>query len=274
MHVARKALRVLVVDDEPLGRARLTDLLGRMPDVELAGTGNDGAEAVRAIRTLHPDLVFLDVQMPRMSGLEVIQKIGPDEMPPTIFVTAHQEYAIRAFELAAVDYLVKPFSDERFEETLRRARHRIELEGLELARGKILSLLGHSTEILLGFSTENGPAPTARRRSYLERIAVQSKGKVRVVPVSQIEYIQASDYYAELHTGNKCHLIREALSSLEDRLDPEHFVRVHRSFIVRLECIDTILRGERGDYHIQLKSGARLPMSRHRRDDVKLRLGQ
>jgi two-component system, LytTR family, response regulator len=265
MPSSRKALTVLVVEDEPLGCKRLVDLLARVPGWDVAGTASDGEEAVDAIRAIRPDLVLLDIQLPRMTGLEVVEEVGPMNMPATIFVTAYREHAVRAFELAAVDYLVKPFTDERFEETMNRARRRLDLEGLEGAREQILTLLER------GVNVEPHLPPKA---AYLERIAVQSKGKVRVVSVAKIEYIQASGYCAELHTAAERHVIRESLQSLEHQLDPEQFVRVHRSAIVRLECVDSILVAEGGDYDILLKSGARIPMSRYRRAEVKRRLGR
>ena len=235
-----KVLRVLVVDDEPLGRRRLLDLLEGEPDVQVVGTADDGAQAVEAIRTLHPDLVFLDVQMPRMSGLDVVAAVGADAMPATVFVTAHDEYAIRAFDAEAVDYLLKPFRDDRFEEAMRRARQR-------------------------------AGALTSR---YLERIAVHSRGQTRSVATSQVDYITASGPYAELHVGGNRHLVRESMQHFEDRLDPAQFVRIHRSTIVRLDLVDALLRSEGSEYHVRLKGGLRLRVGRSRRDALEGRLGR
>ena len=268
-----RVLRVLVVDDEPLGRQRLLDLLHDEADVEVVGTAADGAAAVQAIRSVRPDLVFLAVQMPRMSGLDVVQAIGPAEMPATIFVTAYDQYALDAFDSAAVDYLVKPFKDDRFEEAVRRARRRIESESRERLHEQLMALLQRGPS---GFVAPPPlpDAPIKPAEKYLERIAVQMRGKMRVVPVSQIEYVTASGQYVELHVGTQRFIIRESLQHLEERLDPEHFIRVHRSAIVRLSLVDTLLRSEGSDYQIQLKGGVRLPVGRSRREALERRLGR
>jgi two-component system LytT family response regulator len=261
------AIRVLVVDDEPLARERVLDLLAHEAGVEVVGTADNGTAAVEAIRAHQPDLVFLDVQMPGKTGLDVVREIGPDEMPATIFVTAFDQYALRAFELAALDYLVKPFDDERFEQAFQRARRLIELREMGKLREQLLAVLQHG-------STDDAPAPAAPAQSpYLERIAVEMRGKVRVVPVDQIDYITASGPYAELHTGERTHLIRETMQTLEERLDPRQFIRIHRSAIVRLPLVETLLRGAGGDYEVQLKGGLRLPVSRSRREELERRLG-
>jgi two-component system LytT family response regulator len=268
-----RVLRVLVVDDEPLGRQRLLDLLHDEIDVEVVGIAADGAAAVEAIRSVRPDLVFLDVQMPRMSGLDVVHAIGPGEMPATIFVTAYDQYALDAFDSAAVDYLVKPFKDDRFEEAVRRARRRVESESRERLHEQLMALLQGGPSAVV----EPPPLPDApirQEETYLERIAVQMRGKMRVVPVSQIDYVTASGQYVELHAGAHRYIIRESLQHLEGRLDPEHFIRVHRSAIVRLSLVDTLLRREGSDYQIQLKGGARLSVGRSRREALERRLGR
>jgi two-component system LytT family response regulator len=264
---------VLVVDDEPLGRRRVLDLLEEAEGVEVVGTAADGAAAVEAIRAARPDLVFLDVQMPRMSGLEVVQAIGPESMPATIFVTAYDQYALRAFDSAAVDYLVKPFKDDRFEEALRRARRRIESESRERLHERLMALLQGGSGPMLEPS-EIPDASAKPREKYLERIAVQMRGKMRVVPVAQIDFVTASGQYVELHVGTHRYIIRESMQHLEERLDPEHFVRVHRSAIVRLSLVDTLLRSEGSDYQVQLKGGVRLPVGRSRRETLERRLGR
>ena len=260
-------IRVVVVDDELLARERITDLLAHEPGVEIVGTADNGNAAVDAIRAKRPDLVFLDVQMPGKTGLDVVREIGPDAMPATIFVTAFDQYALRAFDLAALDYLVKPFDDERFEQAFRRARRLIDLREMGKLREQLLAVLQQGS----GDGTAARAATDST--SYLERIAVEMRGKVRVVPVEQIDYITADGPYAELHTGDRTHLIRETMHTLEDRLDPRHFVRIHRSAIVRLQLVDTLLRGAGGDYEVQLKSGLRLPVSRSRREELERRLG-
>ena len=268
-----RVLRVLVVDDEPLGRQRLLDLLHDETDIEVVGTAADGVAAVEAIRSVHPDLVFLDVQMPRMSGLDVVQAIGPADMPATIFVTAYDQYALDAFDTAAVDYLVKPFKDDRFEEAVRRARRRVESDSRERLHEQLIALLQAGPSAVLAPSPLPD-APVRQGEKYLERIAVQMRGKMRVVPVAQIDYVTASGQYVELHVGAHRYIIRESLQHLEERLDPEHFIRVHRSAIVRLSLVDTLLRSEGSDYEIQLKGGVRLPVGRSRREALERRLGR
>ena len=261
-------IRVLIVDDELLARQRILDLLSHEAGVEVVGTAENGTSAVQEIRTLHPDLVFLDVQMPGMTGLDVVREIGADEMPATIFVTAFDQYALRAFEVAALDYLVKPFDDERFEQAFRRARRLIELNEMGKLREQLLAVLGQSAD-----DSRGAPPAADHAEPYLERIAVEMKGKIRVVPVDQIDYITSDGPYAELHTGDRTHLIREPMHVLEARLDPRQFIRIHRSAIVRLSLIEALHRGAGGDYEIQLKSGLRLPVSRSRREELEKRLG-
>ena len=261
-----KRLRVLVADDELLGRERIAALLAEHDDVEVVAMVDDGAKAVDAIRSLRPDVAFLDFQMPGRTGFDVVREIGPAAMPVTIFITAYDQHALGAFDLHALDYLVKPFDDERFEEALRRARRAVELEEVDRLRGQLLAAL----------QTGGAPPPAAPAeapREYLERVAVESKGKVRVVPVSQIDYILAAGVYAELHVGDRRYIVRESLQTLEERLDPRVFMRIHRSAIVRIELVDVFLRGEGGDYEVQLKNGVRLRVSRSRREALEQRLG-
>ena len=285
-----RPLTVLVVDDEPLNRQRVQDLLQAEQGIGQVTTAANGVEAIARIRADRPDLVFLDVQMPGKSGLDVVRELG-EEMPATVFVTAHDQHALAAFDLAAVDYLVKPFDDERFEQALQRARRLIELEDVERLRTQLLAALqapgaaaaaevaGHIARSGGASGTVPGPvgpgdaAASGPRALYLERIPVETRGKVRVVPVDDIQYIVASGPYAELHTADRTHLIREAMQTLEERLDPARFIRVHRSIIVRLDLVDALLRAPGGDYEVQLRSGARLKVSRSRREELERRMG-
>jgi two-component system LytT family response regulator len=232
----RPPIRVLIVDDEPLARQRLEDLLR--------------AEAGK-------------------TGIDVVREVGPEAMPLTIFVTAYDRYALQAFDLAAVDYLVKPFDDERFEQAFQRARRYVELEEMGELRERLLAVLDGGSR----GGSSSAPAAPPSGSPYLERIAVEMRGKVRVVPVSQIEYITASGPYVELHTSERAYLIREAIHTLEEKLDPNRFLRIHRSIIVRVDLIDTFHRGAGGDYEVQLKGGARLRVSRSRREELERRLG-
>ena len=257
----RRILRVIVADDEPLARQRIVDLLRGENDIELAAEAANGAQAVTMIRQHAPDLIFLDVQMPGMSGLDVVTLIGAS-MPATIFVTAFDRFALRAFELAAVDYLLKPFDDERFEQALDRARRLIELNEVEKTTQRLLQQL---------------PAPgdsTAQEseQRHLSSITVEQRGQTRIVPTARIDYITASGPYAELHVGDKTYAVRERMQTLEERLDPTVFYRIHRSAIVRLDQIEVILRAAGGDYAVRLKSGVSLSLSRSKREELELKL--
>jgi two-component system, LytTR family, response regulator len=232
-----RPLRVLIVDDEILARQRIEDLLAKEENVIIVGTASDGMAAVEAIRELHPDLVFLDVQMPGKSGVDVVKELG-EEMPATVFVTAYDQHAVQAFELEAVDYLVKPFDDERFEQAFRRARR-----------------------------------AAAQSREYAARIPVELRGQIRAVPVDRIEYITASGPYAELHVEGKTFAVRERMQALEEKLDPQRFFRIHRSAIVRIDMIDVFLRHAGGDYGVRLKNGVELSVSRSKREELEALLG-
>jgi two-component system LytT family response regulator len=234
------ALKILIADDELLARQRIEDLLAKEQDVVVAGQAGDGNAAVQLIRELQPDVVFLDVQMPGLTGIEVAREIG-EAMPPTVFVTAFDRHAVQAFELAAVDYLVKPFDDERFAQALQRARRAAELR--------------------------------VPRTAYADRIAVELRGQVRAVPVERIDFITASGPYAELHVEGKTFAVRERMQALEEKLDPRRFFRIHRSAIVRLDAIDVFLRHAGGDYGVRLKNGVELSVSRTRREELEARLG-
>ena len=263
-------LRVLIVDDEPLARQRIADMLAAHSDVDIVGEAANGDAAVESIQSLRPDLVFLDVQMPKKNGLDVVRTIGVDRMPLTIFVTAYDKHALEAFDVAAVDYLVKPFDDDRFEQALARARRVIELKQVDKLRGQLLSVLQGD-----GRRAEDRQPPDVSLQSgvYLERIPVEMKGKVRVVPVSELDFIIASGPYAELYSGDRKYVIRESMQNLEDSLDPGVFIRTHRSVIVRLDLIETLHKGGGGDYDVQLKSGRRLRVSRSRIESLEKKLG-
>lgn len=260
-------LRVLIVDDDPVSRDRLEALLRSEAGVEVLGTAANGEDAVDAIRKLEPNLVFLDVNMPGLSGPEVVRKIGPEAMPATIFVTAHDGHALEAFDLEVIDYVVKPFDDERFGQALRRAREVLELSELGRLRNQLIAALqGSGTSAPTVDNGATGPV-------HLERIPIESRGKVQVVDVGDIDFIVSSGPYVELNAGGKTHLIRESMQSFEDRLDPARFIRIHRSIIVRIALIETLHKAGGGDYEVELKSGARLKVSRTRREELERRLG-
>ena len=246
MSVGRGPIRALVVDDEPLARERLTTLLRDVPDVECVGECGDGRAALAALEEERPDLLFLDVQMPELGGFEVLDAIEPERMPVVIFVTAYDDYALRAFDAHAVDYLLKPFDRERFDWALRRARTMIAADrGNELAE-RLRSLLAEVR-------------PTARR---LIRIPVRSGGNVVFLRAEEIEWIEGAGNYVRLHAGDRSHLIRATLRGLEERLDPDRFVRVHRSAIVNLDHVRALQPWFHGDYVVIMESGARVNTGR------------
>jgi two-component system LytT family response regulator len=244
-------IRTLIVDDESLARQTLRLLLENDPAFEFAGECPGGAEAIEFVRTRRPDLVFLDIQMPGLDGFEVIERVGVDRMPPVVFVTAYDEYAVRAFEVQALDYLLKPFDDDRFFQTLTRAREEIANHDTKILSDRLAGLLEEKA----------GRAPRP-----LSRIALRSSGgKIVFVDASEIDRIEAEDYYVRLHVGNVFHLWRVSMNALERRLDRGKFLRIHRSAIVNLEFVSEIQPGFKGESFVQLRDGTRLPLARSRR---------
>ena len=260
--VVTDPLRVLVVDDEPLARQRVVDLLDQEPDVEWIGTAGTGRAAVGALRDERGvDLVFLDVQMPGLSGLDVVRDVGPGRMPVTVFVTAYDQHALAAFEAEAVDYLLKPFDDDRFRQSLDRARRAIRFRSADALRGRLESLLGAS-------NPHSPETPT-----YRERFAVEARGQTRIVRAADVAFITSDGPYAQLHADGTVFVIRETMRALEETLDPAHFARIHRSTIVRLDRVEALLTAPGGDYSVRLTDGTRLSLSRSRRDVLLNQLG-
>jgi two-component system LytT family response regulator len=256
-------IRTLVVDDEQPARERLKQLLGAHPDIEVVGEAEDGIHAAEKIAELTPDLVLLDIQMPELTGLDVVRAIGAERMPPVIFVTAHDRYALRAFELAAVDYLLKPFDDARFDQAASRAHELIRLRTTDELRTQLVHLLAATDGKL-------APHPPAQ---FIERIAVRERKEIRIVAVSEIDYIAASGPYAEIHVAGEALLHRERMQSLEEVLDPARFCRIHRSAIVNLARVAAIEPQPSGDSSLRLCSGAVLRVSRARLAELNARLG-
>jgi two-component system, LytTR family, response regulator len=239
-------LTTLIVDDEPLAREGLRLLLSRDPEVSAIREARDGREAVAAIRESSPDLLFLDVQMPEMDGFAVVRNIGAEHMPAVVFVTAHDQYAIRAFEINALDYLLKPVMEERFVQTLVRAKSRISARAVADSSQQIISLL----------------ETIASPRSFLKRLAVRSAGKTEFVDVGDVDWIEAAENYVEVHAGRLTHLLHVTMNTLEKSLDPENFLRIHRSIIVNLGRIKSLQPDAHGEYVITLRDGVRLPSGR------------
>ena len=254
-------IRALIADDEPLARRGIRQLLEAHPDVTVAGECRNGRETLRALHSLQPDLVFLDVQMPQLDGFEVLRAYGASRMPAVVFVTAYDEYAVRAFETHALDYLVKQVRESRFAEAMRHVRERLRSDrALELA-GKLEALLEMHGARDEGRAARD-EAPIARRL-----VVPTTTGEI-VLDVSEIDWIQAEDYYAAVYALGRRHLIRESLASLEERLDPTRFVRIHRSAIVALDRVRELRSGGFGESVVVLRDGTRVPVSRRRRERV------
>jgi two-component system, LytTR family, response regulator len=247
-------IRVLVVDDEPPARRRIRELLEDEPDALVAGEAGDGRTAVDMIRTIAPDLVFLDIQMPELNGLDVVAAVGPDRMPPVIFVTAFDRYAVQAFDVAAIDYLLKPFDRDRFQQALERGRE--QLRRPDALVDRLRHLLGSRTA-----------APAT------DRIPVRVGGRIRLIPVDDIEYVTAAGSYVRLHTATEALLIRESLTGLEERLDEVRFARLHRSLIVNIGRVRELEPLYRGEFVLWMRDGARFVTGRSYRDRVRQAFG-
>lgn len=240
-------LNVLVVDDEPIAREGLRLLLGREPQVGFVSEARNGREAITFIRERRPDLVLLDVQMPRTDGFAVVHAIGADRMPPIIFVTAHGQYAIRAFEIAAIDYLLKPVTQERFELAFQRAMGRLRnAPPPEDATKQLMAMLG---------AVANPPR-------QLERFAVRTGEKTLFVPVEAVDWIEAFQNYVRLHAGAETFLLHVPMNTIEGVLDATRFLRIHRSHILNVRCISQMWSVAHGQFAIELKSGHRLQSGR------------
>ena len=245
-----KAFSVLIVDDEPLAREGLRMLLTGDPQVVAIFEAKNGREAVAAIRESRPDLVFLDVQMPEMDGFDVLKEVGPERMPAVVFVTAHDQYAIRAFEINALDYLLKPVTAERFRQSLERATARL---GGGEEMGRLVSML----------------EAMANPSAYAKRLAVRSGARTKFVPVDEIEWIQAAENYVELHLSAGQHLLQATMNTIEASLDPEMFLRIHRSLIVNVSRIKELQPAGHGEYMVVLRSGVRLQSGRSYHEKLK-----
>lgn len=234
-------ISALIVDDEPLARSNLVILLRRDPEIEMIGECGSGAEALVMIREKKPDLLFLDVQMPECDGFDVLEMLGKNLPTAVVFVTAYDQFALRAFDAGALDYLLKPFDDDRFCRALERAKEK-------LAHRQIPAM-------------------------PLDRIAIKGTGQVFFVKISDIDWIEAADYYTCLHVGTKTHLLRRSMAELEQELDPNVFCRIHRSSIVNVARVESLKLNPDGEYEVVLKHGIRLRLSRRYRKQAQLRLG-
>lgn len=249
-------IRALIVDDEPLGRQGVLRFLKNDPEIEVVAQYGDGQTAVAAILSRKPDLVFLDIQMPEIDGFEVVRRVGPEKMPATIFVTAFDRYALRAFEANAIDYLLKPVGQARFEKALSRVKARIAENSKQDVTQRIIATLEQIN----------------RQDQYAERLPVPENGRILFVKTKEIDWIEADGNYARLHVGVRTHEVRETLNALEQRLDPRDFLRIHRSTIVNVHRIKEIQPWFHGYHLVLLQNGQELRMSRYQ-SEVAKRLG-
>ena len=234
-------IRTLVVDDEPLARSNVTVLLRNDPEIEVVGECGSGKEALAHIRRSKPDLVFLDIQMPECDGFDVLEQLGRDRTPAFVFVTAYDQYALKAFEAGALDYLLKPFDNARFNQALSRAKERV-------------------------FQNKSSPGKA-------DRYMIKATGQIFFVKIAEIDWIEAADYYACLHVGAKSHLLRRRMAELERELDDAMFCRIHRSSIVNLHRVRGLESNADGDYEVVLEGGRKLRLSRRYRKQLQARLG-
>ena len=246
------AIRTILVDDEPLAREKLRGFLESEPDFEVIAECRDGAEALKTIEEVSPDLVFLDVQMPELDGFEVIDRLDRERLPAVIFVTAFDQYALKAFDVHAVDYLLKPFDRDRFKKALGRIREQQQVEEI---KGRLQALIDE-------------------RAKYPDRIEVKTSGRVVILKVDEIDWIDAAGNYVKIHAGEEGLLLRETMARIEKRLDPNLFMRIHRSTIVNIERIRELQQQFHGDYVVVLKTGQRLTLSRSYRDKMQKLLGR
>jgi two-component system LytT family response regulator len=252
-----KQIRALVVDDEPLARGMIREMLEHDPEAEFVGECANGREAIDAIRSLSPDIVFLDVQMPELGGFEVLDSFKEDELPTIIFVTAYDQYALRAFEVHACDYLLKPFDRERFDKAWQRAKGSVAEDRANRRDSRILALLEE----------------LKARSQYIERLVIKAEGRVFFLDVDDIHYIEAEGNYVGVHNGQKSYLLRETISGLESQLDPKKFLRIHRSAIVKIDKIKELQPWFHGEYRVILEGGKQLMLSRNYRANMQAAVG-
>jgi two-component system, LytTR family, response regulator len=248
----------LIVDDEPLARELLRSMLARLPDIEVVGEAGDGLAAVEAIERLRPELLFLDVQMPELDGFQVVRELDPERLPIIIFVTAYDQYALQAFEISALDYLLKPFDEERLIRAVERARAQLAGRERTDTDRRVLDLL----------------QSVAQREQHLDRIVVRTEERAILLRTAEIDWIEASGKYVKLHSGRSEHTIRESMARLEDQLDPRRFLRISRFCIVNLDRIREFQPWFQGDYMVILQDGTRLTSTRGYRDRLQALLGR
>lgn len=243
-------ITTLIVDDEPLARERLKRFLRDEPEIEIIGECGDGESAVTSIKQQRPDLIFLDIQMPEKNGFEVIRSLGVKKLPIVIFVTAYDQYALQAFDVHALDYLLKPFNKERLHRAVSRAREQFAKKNSGSIDERIISLL----------------EDLRPEKRYLERLVVKTSGRIFFLKAEEIDWIEAAGNYVKIHSGRDAHMIRETMNGIEAKLDPDRFLRIHRSTVVNVDKIKELHPMFSGDYAVILRNGAELSLSRNYRD--------
>jgi two-component system, LytTR family, response regulator len=264
------AIRTLIVDDEPLARKTLQTLLARDPGIEIAGECKNGREALARLSAEPLELLLLDVQMPGMDGFEVLARLPAERLPAVVFVTAYDRHALRAFDASAVDYLLKPFDNARFARAIERAKHAVRLGQARQLTERLLATLGGGPALEIPEPGDHAPGD----HESLERLVIKDGARTTVVPVRDIDWIEAEDYYAGVHVGGRVHLVREPLCDLEQRLDPRCFVRIHRSALVNVARIQELRARPGGESEVVLRDGTCLRLSRGRRRALLAMLGR
>ncbi len=250
-------IRTLIVDDEPPAREIIRKMLGEDDEIEVVGECSNGAEALNAIAGKRPDLMFLDIQMPEVDGFELLEACGDRRMPAVIFVTAFNRYAVKAFEVSAVDYLLKPFDHERMAMALKRAKENLRERSDSERSDQVLDLLNR----------------ISGNKERLRRFVIKNNGRILLVPAEEVDWIEADGNYLILHRGSERHLIRETLKNLEDRLDPDTFFRIHRSTIVNIDSVKELQKHFNDDHIVLMKDGSELVLSRRYRANLSEKLG-
>jgi two-component system, LytTR family, response regulator len=266
MTTARTAIRALIVDDEPAARDAIRSLLAGDADIHVVGECADGRTALRAIASTAPELLFLDVQMPEMDGFTMLRQLDPARLPVVVFVTAFDQYALRAFDVHAADYLLKPFDDDRFRDAVSRAKQSV--------RAGQLGRLSEELRALLDGVAPSAPAARTAAGPYLKRLVIKSGGRVTLLNVRDIDWIEAEGDYVKIHVAKVWHLLRETMKRLEAQFDPARFVRIHRSTIVNVERIKELQPYFRGEYVVILQDGKSLKLSRGYKEHLESVLGR
>lgn len=272
-----KPIRTLIVDDEPLAREGLESLARTDPELEIAGLYPDGRAAVQAIRAERPDLLFLDVQMPRLDGFEVLAELAPEERPVVIFVTAFEQHALRAFEVSALDYLLKPYTDARFAAAVARAKDTIRRGRTAHFAQQVEQLLDYARRLDPGAAQPGAPVPAAPAASapeYVDRIVLKADGALHFIKTRDVIWIEAQGDFVKVQTPGKTQLVRETLQSMERKLDAAKFLRIHRSFLVNLEHVRRVEVALYGDYAVFMSDGTKLRLSRNYRAKLKALMHQ